>query len=488
MLASSVLALSISQALAAGVKFAGVNIAGFDFGCSTDGNCNIGNVYGPIKSSDLSSTASADGPGQMNHFATKDKLNIFRLPVGWQFLVNLELGGTLDSAAFGQYDRLMQACLKTGAYCIIDIHNYARWNGKTIGSSGGPSNEDFASLWKQLATKYAAEEKVVMGLMNEPHNMPDLASWAGSVQAAVTAIRGAGATSQMILLPGDGYTGASTFVSGGSAAALAGVTNPDKSTTNLIFDVHQYLDGDGSGTSATCTKTSDVFAPLLKWLKSSNRQAMLTEIGGGSSDASCITNVCEVLDFLNTNSDQFLGYVGWAAGSFDSSYVLSLVPDGGNDVPLMEKCFAAKFGGGSGTSPAAPVSSSGSGSESDQGSGEGSGEGSGQGSGSGSGTTSPISSSAASPPIATTSGPALQLPSHVSQLPPSPTSSTPAIYGLGQGPNQQKQQPAQIGGNILDNDLQDDCDAEWEDVPTAPEPSTVTKRNGMRRLAYAEEI
>ena len=32
--------------------------------------------------------------------------------------------------------------------------------------------------------------------------MPSMSDWAGSVQAAVTAIRGAGATSQMILLPG----------------------------------------------------------------------------------------------------------------------------------------------------------------------------------------------------------------------------------------------------------------------------------------------
>lgn len=32
--------------------------------------------------------------------------------------------------------------------------------------------------------------------------VPGLASWAGSVQAAVTAIRKAGATNHMILLPG----------------------------------------------------------------------------------------------------------------------------------------------------------------------------------------------------------------------------------------------------------------------------------------------
>ena len=41
LLASSVLALSFTQALAAGVQYAGVNIAGFDFGCSTDVRLNI---------------------------------------------------------------------------------------------------------------------------------------------------------------------------------------------------------------------------------------------------------------------------------------------------------------------------------------------------------------------------------------------------------------------------------------------------------------
>lgn len=122
-----------------------------------------------MKSLSTSVDAVSDGPGQMSHFVTKDKLNIFRLPVAWQYLVAGKLSGTLDATAIGSYDKLMQACLATGAYCIIDIHNYARWNGAIIGASGGPTNADFSDLWKQLATKYAAEEKVVMGLMNEPH-------------------------------------------------------------------------------------------------------------------------------------------------------------------------------------------------------------------------------------------------------------------------------------------------------------------------------
>ena len=105
----------------------------------------------------------------MKHFVNDDKLNVFRLNVGWQFLVNNQLGGTLHAANLAEYDGLVQSCLSTGAYCIIDIHNYARWNGQIIGQ-GGPTDDQFASLWSQLAKKYAAESKIVMGLMNEPHD------------------------------------------------------------------------------------------------------------------------------------------------------------------------------------------------------------------------------------------------------------------------------------------------------------------------------
>jgi endoglucanase len=47
--------------------------------------------------------------------------------------------------------------------------------------------------------------------MNEPHDL-NVTTWATSVQAAVTAIRNAGATSQYILMPGDQYTSAQTIV------------------------------------------------------------------------------------------------------------------------------------------------------------------------------------------------------------------------------------------------------------------------------------
>ena len=168
------------------------------------------------------------------------------------------------------------------------------------------------------------------------------------MQASVTAIRSAGATTQKILLPGTDYTSAGNFIDNGSGAALKAVTNPDGSTDNLIFDVHKYLDSDNSGTNAECaTNNVDVFTTLGKWLQQNNRKAMLTETGGGSDASSCFTDVCQELATLNSYSDVFLGWVGWAAGAFDTTYVLSETPteSGGTwtDQPLVTKCIVGQF-------------------------------------------------------------------------------------------------------------------------------------------------
>lgn len=99
-------------------------------------------------------------------------MNTFRIPVGWQFLLNNNLGGTLDSNNWNTYDKQIQGCLSTGAaLCIVDIHNYARWNGAIVGQDG-PTNAQFANLWSQIAAKYKNNNKIAFGLMNEPvsHN------------------------------------------------------------------------------------------------------------------------------------------------------------------------------------------------------------------------------------------------------------------------------------------------------------------------------
>jgi hypothetical protein len=95
------------------------------------------------------------------------------------------------------------------------------------------------------------------------------------------------------------YTSAGAYISDGSAAALVLVTNPDGTTTNLIFDVHKYLDSDNSGGGGDCVTNNiaSAFQPLATWLNSVGRQALLTETGGISSSA-CATYMCQQIAFL----------------------------------------------------------------------------------------------------------------------------------------------------------------------------------------------
>jgi endoglucanase len=210
---------------------------------------------------------------------------------------------------------------------------------------GSPSDQRFISLWTQLAKHYATQQKIIFGIMNEPHDL-DMTSWARTAQAAVKAIRIAGATSQLILLPGNHWSAASSFVQD-SAPAMATVIDADGTTMKLIYDIHQYFDGkdgNGGGNEAACTTdhVSDGFSPLADYLRSYGRQALLSETGGGNT-SSCLQCVCSALDFLNANSDVFLGWVGWAAGSFDDSYLANESPQGDTDTSLIRMCLALKF-------------------------------------------------------------------------------------------------------------------------------------------------
>jgi endoglucanase len=80
---ASTSAAAVVAAASGKTQYAGVNIAGFDFGCDTSGTCSNNGFVDP----------GTSGIAQMKHFASDDKLNIFRLPFGWQYMVKNTLGG-----------------------------------------------------------------------------------------------------------------------------------------------------------------------------------------------------------------------------------------------------------------------------------------------------------------------------------------------------------------------------------------------------------
>ena len=74
--------------------------------------------------------------------------------------------------------------------------------------------------------------------MNEPHDIPSIPEWADSVQAAVNAIRSAGATSQYLLMPGSSWSSAAALPTE-AGPYLLNVTDPIGGTSKLLFDGEQ---------------------------------------------------------------------------------------------------------------------------------------------------------------------------------------------------------------------------------------------------------
>ncbi|KAG7566855.1 hypothetical protein FFLO_01356 [Filobasidium floriforme] len=318
-------------------RLGGFNIAGFDFGTDTNGGSN------PATS-------------QIDHFV-KNGANVFRLPFGWNPAVGGQLGGTLNPSWFTAYDKLVQYTLSKGAYAILDLHNYARWNGGIVGQ-GGPTDAQLASVWEQLAKKYSSNAKVIFGLMNEPHDIPNIGTFAKTLQVSVNAIRSAGATSQYILLPGQEWTHAPRWIDG-TNDPIVQITDPAGGKEKLLLDVHQYLDSDGSGTHADCTTDNvAMMNNLANYLKGKGRQAILSETGAGP-DASCKTALAAQLKTVVDQSSSIIGFVIWSGGAFDSSYVLSAIPNGNTDNALVAAAVNPYLPGGAGAAPApAPAPSS----------------------------------------------------------------------------------------------------------------------------------
>ncbi|TDL21861.1 cellulase-domain-containing protein [Rickenella mellea] len=297
----------------------GVNTAGYDFTVYTNGS--------------FSGVGYAPPPSQFTHFAGQG-VKLFRVPFAWQ-LMTPQVGGTIDPNFWSRYDATVQQALASGpnVHVILDLHNYARWNNQII-AQGGPTNAQFTSLWSQIAQKYAGQSRVIFGIMNEPHDIPSVATWVTSVQAAVNAIRAAGATSQFILMPGSSWSSAAALPTE-AGPLLLGVTDPAGGKSKLLFDVHKYLDSDNSGTHPDCvTNNIDTFTALVTWLKANGRQAILSETGGGNT-ASCETMLGQELAYVKSQSQYIVGYTIWAAGAFDTTYTLTVTPNAnGSDQPL----------------------------------------------------------------------------------------------------------------------------------------------------------
>ncbi|KAI0602457.1 endoglucanase [Biscogniauxia sp. FL1348] len=291
---------------ASALKWLGINLSSAEFGQGTYPGTWGTEFTFPANSS--ISTLIGEG------------FNIFRVAFAMERLVPDEMTGAVDEAYLANLTATVNMITEGGANAILDPHNFGRYYDTIITDTAG-----FGAFWETLATPFKDNELVVFDTNNEYHDM-DQTLVLQLNQAAIDAIRGAGATSQPILVEGNSYSGAWTWNT--TNDNLKGLTDP---ADLLIYEMHQYLDTDGSGTHEACV-SSDIGVQRVvgatEWLKANGKVGILGEFAGGANDA-CKTAVTGLLDHLSENSDVWQGALWWAAGPWWGDYMYSYEPPSG---------------------------------------------------------------------------------------------------------------------------------------------------------------
>ncbi|KAG9051239.1 hypothetical protein FS837_010526 [Tulasnella sp. UAMH 9824] len=257
----------------------------------------------------------------IDYFVSKG-FNTFRVPFMVERLTPGSLAGSYDSAYLASLKSTVSYITGKSAYAVIDPHNYLRYNGAILTDTTA-----FANWWKNLANQFKDNSHVIFDLQNEPWGI-DATVVASFMQAAINAIRAAGATN-LVLVEGTAWSGAWSWTSSsGNAAAFAGFTDPGN---NFAIEMHQYLDSDSSGSSSTCVSSTigaERIADATAWLKSHGFKGFLGEIGGGSNDV-CIAAIKSAFTAMQASDSPWIGALWWAAGPWWGTYFQSIEPPSG---------------------------------------------------------------------------------------------------------------------------------------------------------------
>jgi endoglucanase len=295
----------------------------------------VNNIKGPSLSGAEFSPGSGKQMGrdyiypnttQLDYYASKG-FGIIRLPFDIARAYAIPYTD-LNAVEIGYMKPVVDYYLSKGIRVLLDPHNYGMiYDNRTgaerlIGVDPEGTNM-FADFWGRMATLYKNYPNVVFGLMNEPHQQT-AAQWYTGAVPAIKAIRAAGAT-QLILIPGTSWTGAWSWNSSGNAAAWTGFNGDPQN--NFAFEMHQYLDYDGSGTHEACVvNSSQRLDVATAWLNTNNFKGFLGEFAW-TVDPSCAKEGPGILDYLSAHSNVWIGWTYWCGGLwFPSNYMFLLDP------------------------------------------------------------------------------------------------------------------------------------------------------------------
>ncbi|KAL0931310.1 endoglucanase 3 [Colletotrichum truncatum] len=286
-------------------KWLGVNEAGAEFG--------EGNLPGTLgKDYIFPDTAKIDTLIAQGY-------NTFRMGFRMERVAPSGLTGKFDDAYVSGLTKIVDHVTSAGASIVLDPHNYGRFSGSIITDTAA-----FKTFFVNWANLFKSNDKVIFDTNNEYNSMDqDLVLKLN--QAAIDGIRSTGSTN-WIWAEGNSWSGAHSWTNVNDN--MKGLTDPLDKT---VYEMHQYLDGDSSGTSGSCVSTTigvERVKGATEWLRSNGKVGVLGEIGGGAN-AQCKEAVAGLLEHLKENSDIWLGATWWAAGPWWHDYFTSFEPDTG---------------------------------------------------------------------------------------------------------------------------------------------------------------
>ena len=265
---------------------------------------------------------------EIDYFVGKG-MNTFRIPFRWERL-QLSQNAAFDSAELTRLTSIVDYTTSQGTHVILDPHNYARYHDGVIGDAAVP-NASFNDFWTKLANEFKGNDRVIMGLMNEPNAMPT-EQWFSAAQEAINAIRATGADN-LILVPGNGYSGAHAwsddYYGTPNADVMINIVDPGN---NFAFELHQYLDSDSSGTTTQIVSETigqERLVDVTNWMRTNNKKAFLGEfavgnstIGAGIGDEA----IANMLTYMQANDDVWLGWSWWGGGPWWGEYIFAIDP------------------------------------------------------------------------------------------------------------------------------------------------------------------
>ena len=317
-----------------------------------------------------------------------------RLPIQWELLQPMLAStvagsrevsligapGALHAGYASWIDSVLDAHAALGTSCIVDLHNYCRYQdfiygagGVVAGLTAPPDPQlrpytsdntqvrvrimsraqgatlsvgDFTDFWTRAAQRWSAHPGLAgFGLMNEPHDMPaagsldpsyggqeDLGIWPLYAQAAIDAIRAVGQAA--IYVSGNQWDSAMSLSSANPGYPLRG--------TNLVYEVHMYLDASSSGgafdydtevakgysagTSGSIGPTTgmDRLVSAVAWAQSNGARLALTETGMPIDDPRWADMFSRAIVYARSKNMEIYSWMGgthWPIRAFPINHV-----------------------------------------------------------------------------------------------------------------------------------------------------------------------